>query len=323
MELKDAHLLVTPTSFGRQDPQLRKHLEATTGSVQYNPFDRPMKAAELIEVIPGIDGYIAGLDEINRSVLQAANRLRAIARDSVGVSNIDLAEAKKKRIIVTGTIGANSASVAELTIAFILNLARSIFDAHFATRSGGWPRISGLSLENKVVGLIGFGAIGKEVSKRLQPFDCRILAYDPAPDEIKAETLRVRLCTLDELIQQADFVSLHAVLTEETRGMVDKAFLAAMKPGAFLINTARGEMIHDEALLDALNRGHLAGAALDVYTDEPPGEDNPLISHPHILCTPHMGSHTNAAMNVMGWMAPKDCLAALKGEQPNNVIQGV
>jgi phosphoglycerate dehydrogenase-like enzyme len=171
MDFKDAYLLVTPTSFGKQDPQLRKQLEATVGSVRYNPFDKPMRAAERVEVIPGIDGYIAGLDEINRSVLQAADRLRVIARYGVGVSHTELAEAKKKKIIVTGTIGVNSASVAELMIAFILNLARSIFNTHLATRSGGWPQTKSLSLEHKTFELIEFSTIGKEVARWLQPFE--------------------------------------------------------------------------------------------------------------------------------------------------------
>jgi D-3-phosphoglycerate dehydrogenase len=323
MDLKLANLLVTPTSFGRQDPRLRKHLEATVCSVQYNPYDRPMKAEELIEVIKDIDGYIAGLDEINRSVLQAADRLRVISRYGVGVSNIDLDEAKKRKIVITGTFGANSASVAELTIALILNLARSINDAYLAMQSGGWPRISGLSLEDKVIGLVGFGAIGKEVARRLEPFGCRILAYDPAPDKIRAERMGVQLCTLEEVLQKADFLSLHASITETSRGMGDTAFIAKMKKGAFLINTARGELVHEDALLAAVDSGHLAGAALDVYTNEPPGDDNPLITHPKILCTPHMGSHTDSAMNAMGWMALEDCLTVLRGEEPENMIQGV
>lgn len=158
--LKDCRVLVTPTSYGKNDPALRTELEAAAGEVIYNTTGRPYTAAELVALIPSIDGYIAGLDVIDRSVIEAASQLRVIARYGVGVDAIDLEAARQKGIIVTNTPTANSSSVAELTIGLMLSLARNIPAASQATRAGEWPRQLGLSLEGKVIGLVGFGAVG-------------------------------------------------------------------------------------------------------------------------------------------------------------------
>lgn len=316
MDLKSCRLLVTPTSFGKNNPAMRANLEAEVGEVVYSPLPRPLTAPELADLLPGCHGYIAGLDEINRSALEKADRLVVIARYGVGVDNVDLAAAREKGIVVTNTPGANSASVAELTVGFILALARQIPEASAATRQGGWPRLNGLSLEEKVVGLIGFGAIGKQVARRLAGFDCRVLAYDPLPDRAASAKLGVELVSLAALQAQADFVSLNLPLLPETRAMVNAEFLGKMKRGAHLINTSRGELLDEQALTDALKSGHLRGAAIDVFTTEPPGLDNPLLGLPQVIVTPHCGAHTDGAINAMGRMSMQDCLAVLRGDQP-------
>lgn len=317
MELKNCRLLVTPTSFGKNNPAMRSDLEAVVGEVVYSPVSRPLTSPELAGLLPGCHGYIAGLDEINRSALEKADRLIVIARYGVGVDNVDLEAARVKGIAVTNTPGANSASVAELTVGFILALARQIPEVSAATRQGGWPRLNGLSLEEKVVGLIGFGAIGKQVARRLAGFDCCILAYDPFPDLAAAARLGVQLTPLEQLLAQADFVSLNLPLLPETRDMVNAEFLGKMKRGAHLINTSRGELLDERALADALKTGHLRGAALDVFTSEPPGLDNPLLGLPQVIVTPHCGAHTDGAINNMGRMSVQDCLAVLRGDQPS------
>jgi phosphoglycerate dehydrogenase-like enzyme len=172
-----------------------------------------------------------------------------------------------------------------------------------------WPRLNGLSLEGKTVGLLGLGSIGKQVARRLQSFDCRILAYDSFPDEGFAKEHSVTLLPLKNVLGQSDFVSLHLPLTPETRGMVNSDFIAQMKPGAYLVNTARGELIDESAMLTALKSGHLCGAALDVFAKEPPGADNPLLALPQVIVTPHCAAHTDGATNAMGWIASRDCLA--------------
>jgi len=315
-DLQSCRVLVTPRSFGRHDPQLKTELEATVGEVIYNPFGRPLTSSEVQELLPGCDAYIAGVDAISRAALEAADRLRVIARYGVGVDRVDLEAAREKGIVVTNTPGANSTSVAELTIGLMLSLARMIPLANQETRGGKPPRIQGVSLEGKVVGLLGLGAIGKRVAHRLQGFDCTVLAYDPAVDAATAQEVGAVLCSQEEVVTKSDFLSLHVPVLPETRGMVNASFLAQMKPGAFLINTARGELIDEVALFEALKSGHLRGAALDAFAQEPPSEDNPLFSLPQVIATPHMGAHTDGATNAMGWVALRDCLAVLRGEEP-------
>ena len=316
MNLKTCRVLVTATSYGKNDPTLRTFLEEQVGEVIYNTTGKPLSAEQLCELLPGVDGYIAGLDEINAHALAAASRLKVISRYGVGVDNVDLDAAKARGIIVTNTPGANSVSVAELAIGLMLSLLRSIPQAVNATRRGEWPRLSGKSLEGRTVGLLGLGSIGRQVARRLAGFDCRILAYDPRPDEDFARSQGVQLLPLEEVLAQADILSLHLPATAETRGMVNDGFLARMKPGAYLINTARGELIDEDALLRALQSGHLAGAALDAFSQQPPDPANSLLTLPQVLVTPHTGAHADSATNNMGWMAVRDCLAVLRGEDP-------
>ena len=314
--LENCHILVTATSYGQHDAGLKSELEAAVGRVTYNETGRPLSSSQLAALLPGVDGYIAGLDSIDAAALAAADGLRVVARYGVGVDNVDLAAAAARGIVVTNTPGANARSVAELTVALLLLLARPVLRAAAETRAGGWPRLPGLSLAGKTVGLVGFGAIGRQTARLLAGFDCRLLAYDPLLNEATAAALGVRAAGLDELLATSDFVSLHAPVTPATRGMVDAAFMARMKPGAALVNTARGELVDEAALLDALANGRLRGAALDAFAAEPPGGDNPLLALPNVIATPHMGAHTDGATTVMGRMALADCLAVLRGEEP-------
>jgi D-3-phosphoglycerate dehydrogenase len=314
--LKRYRVLVTPTTFGLYDKQLCHELEGAVGEVIYNRRGRPLDSSELQEMLPGCHGFIAGLDRVDSNAIESANQLKVIARYGVGVDNIDLETAARKKITVTNTPHANSVSVAELTIALLLSLARSIPEAMASVRKGEWPRLHGKLLERKVIGLIGFGSVGTEVARRLQPWRSTLLAYDPFVDESLARSLHVRLVDLESLIRDADFVSLHLPVLAETRRMVNADFLGRMKQGAYLINTARGEIVDEPALLDALDSGQLGGAALDVYTDEPPAADSPLRRHPRLIATPHCGAHTDGAADGMGWQSLRDCIAVLRGENP-------
>lgn len=314
--LKNMRVLVTARSYGRHDPSLRTELEAQVGDVRYNPTGSTLSAAQVRELIADCDGYIAGVDEVPADVLRAAPRLKVIARYGVGYDRIDLDEARRRGIVVTNTPGANSASVADLTVGLLLSLARQIPQAAAAVRSGEWPRISGLSLEGKTIGLLGFGAIGKLVARRLDGFNATVLACDPQINADDCQRGRVTASSLDELLAVSDFLSLHLPANESTRKMVNAAFLAKMKPGAYLINTARGELVDENALLAALNEGQLAGAAIDVFSTEPPDPDHPLLQHPSVLPTPHMAAHADGATNAMGRAALHDCLAVLRGEEP-------
>jgi D-3-phosphoglycerate dehydrogenase len=288
--------------------------------VIYNPTGKPLTSAEVGELLPQVDGYIAGLDGIDRSALAAADRLKVISRYGVGVDCVDLAAAQEKGIIVTNTPGANSVSVAELAIALMLSLVRQVPEAVKATRLGKWPRLAGISLEGKTVGIIGLGAIGKLLARRLAAFDCHLLAYDPFPDLDFAAANQVALLALDDILPQADIISLHMPLLPETFHLVNQRFLERMKKGAYLVNTARGEIIDERALLAALQSGHISGAALDAFSSEPPDPSDPLLALPQVIATPHLGAQTDGATNNMGWIALEECLAVLGGEAPKHRV---
>ncbi len=312
-------VLVTPRSFGSSDDSLKATLEAAVDEVIYNPVGRPMGADELVEIVADIDGWIAGLDHIDAEVIAAAPRLQVIARYGVGLDRVDLDAATRRGIIVTNTPSANAASVAELAIGLILALARQIPQADRATKQGDWPRIDGVGLRGKTVGLIGLGAIGSAAAQRLNGFGCKILATDPnIPNDYAQDD--VQLLALPDLLGKSDFVSLHVPALPSTVGMVDAAFLAKMKPGAFLVNTARGELINEQALYQALAKGYLRGAALDCLGQEPPRPENPLLELPQVIVTPHAGAHTDEAVDAMGRMALQACLAALDGKKPEHVV---
>ena len=314
--LENCHILVTATSYGQHDAGLKTELEALAGRVSYNDTGRPLSSAQLAALLPGVDGIIAGLDAIDAAALAAADSLRVVARYGVGVDNVDLNAAEARGIVVTNTPGANARSVAELAVALLLLLARPVVRAAAETRAGGWPRLPGLSLAGKTVGLVGFGAIGRQTARLLGGFDCRLLAYDPLLNEATAAALGVRAVGLDELLAASDFVSLHAPVTPATRGMVDAAFLALMKPGASLINTARGELVVVDDTATAEIYALSLHDALRALAAVLPGGDNPLLALPNVIATPHMGAHTDGATTAMGRMALADCLAVLRGEEP-------
>lgn len=313
-DITQCRVFVSPASFKLGDPDVQRLLESTVGSVVYNTTGARLSATQLKEILRGVDGYIAGIDEVTAEVIASTDRLKVISRYGVGVDNIDLEAARRKGIIVTNTPGANAASVAELAMGLALDLTRGITAAIDQTRQGGWPPITGVSLKGKTFGIVGLGAVGRELALRLKGFDVHIVAYDPFPSKEFATANGISLKSLDELLVESDLVSLHLPATEETRGMVNAGFLARMKRGAFLINTARGELIDEGALKQALDNGTLQGVALDVLMDEPPPTSHPLLADARVIVTPHMAAHTDDAMAAMGRMATQDCLAVLRGE---------
>lgn len=315
--LSQCHVLVTPTSFP-QNVALCAELESRVGRVTYNTTGKPLNSLQLRAILGDVNALLAGLDDIDEAALESAPHLKVVARYGVGLSNVDLQAASRLGISVTYTPGANAKAVAELAVALMLNLLRPILSAALETRQGGWPRLKGFSMEGKTIGLVGLGSIGKEVARRLRGWECRLLAFDIAPNVDFADQNGVELVSLEELLSRADLVSLHAPLTAETRGLVDAGFLMKMKPGAYLVNTARGELVDEAALLQALDSGQVRSAALDTFCEEPPSVGNALLLHPHVIATPHMGAHTDAAVQAMGRMALDDCLAVLEGRQPRN-----
>ena len=314
--LQQCKVLVTPTSYASQDESLKTELESKVADVVYNTTGKPLSALQLQDLLPGVDGMIAGLDEINDQALAIAQDLKVVARYGVGVNNVDLESAKRRGIIVTNTPRANSKAVAELTVTLILILLRPVMQCAKLTKDGGWPRQKAYSLEGKTVGLYGAGAIGKEVARRICGFDCSVLAYDIEEDEPFAGEYDIQYVSSNDLLAQSDVVSLHIPGTPATKEMVNEEFIGKMKNGAWLVNTARGDLVDEEALAQALKSGKLRGAALDVFREEPPRKDHPFFEIENIILTPHMGAHADSATNRMGRMALDECIRVLSGERP-------
>lgn len=310
-----AKVLALPRSFSRSEEA--KALLAQAGiEVVGNPEGRPLKEAELAEWIQGADALITGIDEVTGKVLEAgAPRLKIVAKYGVGYDNIDVEAAARLGIPVTITPGAPTRSVAELTLSLMLAVARHIPQMNASVREGGWNRITGSELGDKVLGVIGLGAIGAEVVKRAAAFDMRIIAYDrhERPDLI--ERYGVRYVGLQELYAEADFVTLHAPAIPETVGMINKDSLAQMKKTAVLINTARGDLVVEEDLHAALSTGQIAGAGLDTFIHEPPLTRD-IVGLPNVVTSPHVGSNTVEAGYRMARMAAEEVIRALSGEDP-------
>jgi D-3-phosphoglycerate dehydrogenase / 2-oxoglutarate reductase len=314
--LSESVVLVTPRSFGAGDPGLRPALEAAVREVRYNDRGRPLRAAELREAMADVDGLLAGLDEIDASAIAAAPRLRVIARYGVGTSNVDLRAAARAGVVVTNTPGANAEAVAELTIGFIFALARSITRANQSVRAGHWHAPMGGEVAGKTLGILGLGKIGQAVARRAAGLGCTIVAYDPVPDHAFAARHQVRLAPREQVVAEAHFLTLHLPCTPQTRNLVDRRLLARMRPGSYLVNTARGELVVEEDLRRALESGHLHGAALDTLQEEPPPIDHPLLARDDVIVTPHIGASTLEAAATMGHAALHDLLAVLSGRPP-------
>jgi D-3-phosphoglycerate dehydrogenase len=276
--------------------------------------------AELAALLGDVDAIaINSRDPITDRVLAAAPRLKVIAKaGSKPTSNVDISAAGRRGVRVTWTPGANAVSVAEMTLALMLTLVKRLPEVSSHLRGGGWRTydLLGGELAGKTLGLIGLGAIGREVAHRFLAFGGRVLGYDPFVDASAAAGFGVERVELGALYAMADVVSLHCEMSASTERMIDAKALAAMKTSAFLVNTARGGLVDEEALLQALDAGRLAGAALDVFAHEPVPRGSPLVGHPRVFATPHVSAFTNeASLRESSW-ALEDAARVLDGLEP-------
>ncbi len=277
---------------------------------------------ELIKVIKNYDALVVrSATQVTREVIEAGDRLKVIGRAGVGVDNIDVDAATEKGIIVLNAPEGNTIAAAEHTIGMILALARNIPQANASLKAKKWEKSKFLGVEiyDKVLGIIGLGRIGSEVAKRCQAFGMRILAYDPYISEEKAKALGVKLTTLDEILKNADFITIHTPLTKETQNLIGAKEFEKMKKGVRIINCARGGIIDEEALYSALKSGKVAGAALDVFAKEPP-LDSPLLTLDNVIVTPHLGASTAEAQINVAISVAEQVLNALKGEVVKNAV---
>ncbi|MBK7929531.1 MAG: phosphoglycerate dehydrogenase [Bryobacterales bacterium] len=240
--------------------------------------------------------------KVNKAVLEQAPNLRVIGRAGVGVDNVDMTAATAAGVLVMNTPGGNAVSVAEHTLAFMLSMARMVPQASASTKSGKWEKkkFLGNELRSKTLGVVGLGAIGREVVLRARAFEMKIIACDPFITSQTAANLGVELVELDNLYKRSDYISLHVGVTPETRGMINAASIAKMKDGVRIVNCARGELVDQEALLAGLQSGKVGGAALDVFDPEPPAADLPLLAHENVFASPHIGGSTEEAQEIVG-----------------------
>jgi D-3-phosphoglycerate dehydrogenase len=271
------------------------------------------KEDELVPLVANIDAWVVrGATKVTRRLLDAAPQLRWVARAGAGLDNIDVAAASEKGIGVLNVPGANAIAVAELVFGLLLGLFRQIPAADAAMRRGEWEksRWSGRELRGKTLAIVGLGKIGGAVARRAKAFDMEVIGVDPIVSASDARAMGVEPVTFDEIFPRAEVLSLHAPVLPETKGMVGAAQLARMPRGAVLVNAARGALVDEAALVEALRSGQLAGAALDVYAEEPP-KGSPLLSLPNVVLTPHIGAATVEAQEAVGEEIAKMLLARM------------
>ena len=314
-------ILATPTSLRPDKPSAALHkLQEFADEIIFNPHGRPLTSEELQALLPGCDGYVAGLDYVDAAAIAAGDQLKVISRYGAGVDRVDLAAAKARGITVCNTPGANAQGVADLTLGLMLAVARKIPMLDSSVRAGEWIRNTGVELYEKTIGILGLGAIGRGVAKRAQGFSMKVLAYDPYMDEAYAAANDITPATIDEIVREADVISLHFPLTPETRHIISGELMRKMKRGVIIVNTARGGLIDEDATLELLESGHLGGLGLDAFEEEPLGE-TPLTAFDNVVLTPHTAAHTHEATANMANMAVDNLIDVLSGRDCPFVIR--
>lgn len=275
-----------------------------------------LSEVDLVKIIPDYDGLIVrGQTRVTAAVLEAASRLKVVGRAGVGVDNIDLEAAKKRGIAVVNAPTSTTVAVAELTMALLLAVAREIPRADFSMKQGNWYKkeFEGVELNGKTLGVIGYGRIGTEVGRRAAAFGMNVIIYDPNVSEEELVHGDAEPVSLQDLFAWSDFISLHLPLNVQTRDLIGKSEFYQMKDGVRIVSTARGGIIDEAALLEALNSGKVAGAALDVFGKEPPGLTD-LVAHPRVIATPHIGAQTSEAQTRAAEDIASEVLAALSAK---------
>jgi D-3-phosphoglycerate dehydrogenase len=304
-------VLITPRSLTRDGhPSLDLLKKAGCDLVFSTPGKQPDEG-ELIGLLPGCVGYLAGVETISAKALEAAADLKVISRNGSGIDNIDLEAAERLGITIRKTEGANAKGVAELTIGLMFALARFIPFHDGKMKAHIWERRKGLELEGRTLGLIGCGQIGKETAVRALGLGMEVLAYRRNPDRSFSPSDRFSWVQLNELLARSDVISLHRPANPDGTPVVTEELIGRMKSGVLLINTARASLLDERALLEALNRGTVAGVATDVYIKEPP-EDYALIAHDRVIATPHLGGFTEESVDRATTEAVHNIIEILK-----------
>ncbi len=312
-------VLITSRLFGRTTPEAFEFLKQKGVDFkleQDHPGD--WTEGEMIGTLDGYDGMILGADEpMTRKVLFALPQLKVLSRHGVGFNNIEVKAANERGIVVAITAGANDNAVADLAMGLIISVARRIpyFDG-FIRRGEFWKRTPGNDVFGKTLGLIGLGRIGKSLARRASGFEMKIIAHDLVKDKEFAARYRLEYLPLEDVLSRSDFVSIHLPSSPQTAKFIGERELKKMKPTAYLINTSRGSLVDEAALIRALREGWIAGAGLDVLEKEPPQRDHPLFVLQNVVLTPHIGGASLAAMRAMSLDSAANAIRVLRGERP-------
>lgn len=309
-----AKVVITPRGFAKCGLDNVALFEAAGIDLVYNDTGLSYTKEQFYDVTADADGVVVGVELVDRAYIDAHPNLKAVVKFGVGTDNIDLDYCKEKNIFVGRTVGSNARSVAETAISFVIADSKNLWESFKSTHDGGWAKLTGYEIGGKTIGIIGFGAIGREVAKMAYGLGMKVLAFDVCPiaDEfIKAWDVTV--ATVDEILTNADFVSLHIPLMPSTKDFIGKKQLEMMKRSAVLINTARGGIVNEQELYDALKAKEIKAAYFDVFSSEPPAKDEPLMTLDNFYLTPHIASRSAEAEKNTADMSSKIIIEALKG----------
>jgi D-3-phosphoglycerate dehydrogenase len=302
-------ILITTSSFGKEDPSATKLLQDAGYEVILNPHGRKLSEDEVLNLLLEVKpvGMIAGVEPLTARVLEQAKDLKVISRCGIGLDNVDLNATRDRGIIVLNAPDGPTQAVAELTVGLMLAGLRHIVETDTAIHSGQWKRPMGRLLAEQTVGIVGCGRIGSAVAELVKPFGTKLLGYDPNISRHQV----IHLVRLDELLEEADIVSLHLPYGKSTHHLVDKQLLGKMKKGALVVNTSRGGVVDEQGLYEAIVSGHLGGACIDTFEEEP--YTGPLTNLPQVVLTAHIGSYAKEARTKMERQAILNLLSAMKG----------
>lgn len=312
-------VLITSRSFGKIGDSAKKILE--DAGIEINNISVGFDQAHFEKIIPEYDALIIGAHDFSEADMERCPNLKIICKHGVGLDNIHVNKAKELGIAVCNAPGTNSNAVADLALGLMLSVCRKISHSAALVREGVWKSHIGEDVCGKTLGLLGFGAIAKGVARRARGFGMKILAYDPFVTQLPEEFEGwVELCDMDKVITSCDILSVHIPLTPETKNTISTAELAKMKQGSYVINTARGGIVNEMALYEALKSGHLNGAAMDVVESEPMTPDHPLLSLDNVVVTPHIAMYSKEAINAVSLICAENVVACLTGGQMINRV---
>ena len=308
-------VLITPRSFPKSGKAAYELLAKHGFEVKDNDTGKSLTEDEMVKYCADVEGLIVGVDPVTRKVMESAKNLKAISKYGAGLDNVDLDAAKELGIKVDRAAGTNAESVAEHAVGLFFTLARGVMESAMSTKNGAWDRSQGVELFGKTVGIVGLGNIGRNVARMCKGIGMNVIGYDPylPADADFIKEYDIKMMELHDIFKNADFISLHSPLTDETAHMINKETLAMMKPTTCLVNTARGGLVNEDDLYVALTTGVIKAAGEDVFSSEPPEKGNQLVSLPNFVLTAHIGAFTVEANQKMALKSAENLINMIEG----------